>query len=373
MLRSAIACVSALLLTACGKAAPPSPGTSKPPYEALDTGRLRIREDLVSQFNFARARASDVQATLQGFGRVAFAPNASYAVRVPFPAFVERVHVAVGSELQAGQALATLRSSEVARLRSELGRLSIAISAEKDAVERLEKLVNQGAASSRDLVEARARYSTAKAELQGTRLSLSAAGVSAGSGDTFELKATAEGQLLARSVDPGERVTPEDGDAAFLIGDGKKLVVRAAFPERDAPLLAEGAPCAFTVPALGAQRIEGKVMHAVRAVDRRTHTTEAACSPTTDEPRLRAEMSARVEVTVRGAERLLVVPRGAVLLRRDDRVVLVQVEPGVLERRVVEVGSNLGDDVQILKGLNEGDDVVTTNAVLLDGELDLIL
>jgi len=334
---------------------------------------LRIREDLVSQFAFAPARASGVLAMLQGYGRVAFAPNASYAVRVPFPAFVERVHVALGDDIRAGQPLATLRSSEVARMRADLGRLSISIASEKDAVERLEKLVSQGAASSRDLVEARARLSSAQAELRGVSSSLGAVGVAGGAGEKFEIKAAAAGQLLARSVDPGERVTPEDQEPAFVIGDGKRLVVRAAFPERDAPLLAEGAPCAFTVPALGALRIEGKVMAAVRAVNPRTHTTEVACAPSADEPRLRAAMSARVEVTAQGGEKTLVVPRGAVLVRRDERVVLVQIEPGVLERRAVELGANIGEDVQILKGLKEGEEVVTTNAVLLDGELDLIL
>jgi cobalt-zinc-cadmium efflux system membrane fusion protein len=60
-------------------------------------------------------------------------------------------------------------------------------------------------------------------------------------------------------------------------------------------------------------------------------------------------------------------------MRRDDRVVFVHIAPGELERRVVHVGSELGDHVQVLDGLREGENVVVENAVLLDGELDLVL
>jgi hypothetical protein len=109
--RTALAAAMLFSLAAgCSKSrgAPPSHVAPKPPYEAVSPERLRVREDLVSQLAFAPARSSEVCGTLQGFGRVAFAPNASYAVRVPFPAFVERVHVAFGTEVEQGRVLVTL-------------------------------------------------------------------------------------------------------------------------------------------------------------------------------------------------------------------------------------------------------------------------
>lgn len=80
-------------------------------------------------------------------------------------------------------------------------------------------------------------------------------------------------------------------------------------------------------------------------------------------------MVARVLVRVKGKYGL-VVPRSAVLLRRDDYVVFVRRGDDEIERRVVQTGLNFGKDIQIVTGLSEGEIVITEGAVLFDGELD---
>ncbi|MFY0535915.1 hypothetical protein [Nannocystis pusilla] len=90
------------------------------------------------------------------------------------------------------------------------------------------------------------------------------------------------------------------------------------------------------------------------------------------DPRLRGQMAVRVRATVRGDE-TLVVPRSAVLLRRDALVVFVVRGERLLERRTVALGARFGEKVQIVDGLAAGDEVVVQQAVLLDGELDRLL
>ena len=87
---------------------------------------------------------------------------------------------------------------------------------------------------------------------------------------------------------------------------------------------------------------------------------------------VRAHMLAHITVAVQG-EPQLVVPREAVLLRRDTRVVLVRHGECQLERRPVIVGTSVDTRLVILSGVNEGDEVVSAGAVLLDGELDRLL
>lgn len=342
------------------------------PYAVSDGGRLAVRADLLSQLRFARASRTDLLAVLQGFGRVAFAPGASYAVRSAVPAYVERVLVNVGQEVARGTALAVLRAPEIARLRAEVRRVQVELDASHDEITRLARLVPEGAASERELVSARARASALRAELAGVQGSLRAASADDGSGEAFTLRASGAGTVIAREVDPGERVDPAGEAPAFLVGDPSSVVVMVSIPERDAPLLAQGSRCTFEVGALGAQRFEGEVTQVVHALDQRTHTTSAACRPRSVDPRLRAEMSARVEIDARGTEAVLV-PRGAVLLRRDEHVVFVRRGAETLERRAVEVGAAFGDRVQVLRGVAPDEEVVTDNAVLLDGELDQLL
>jgi cobalt-zinc-cadmium efflux system membrane fusion protein len=372
-MRSAVTYALCSMLTAsCARPSPSEPSAVAPAYVPSPDGHLRVRADLWPRLAIAVAESSDVTAEIEGVGRLEFAPDAAYAVRVPFSAYVEAVHVTAGARVRSGDALASLRSGEVARLRSEVRRLGATIGAQRDAVARYERLVAEGAASPRELVEAEAALAGAEAELRGFRESLRAARADRSDADRLVLRASAGGQVLRRHVDPGERVGPDDAEPAFLIGDAGRMVAMAAFPERDAALLREGADCSFALPALGAGEFKGSLVQVVQALDRTTRTATAACVPTAPDPRMRAEMAARVRAVVRG-DGEVVVPRGAVLLRRDVFVVLVAVGEYTLERRAVTLGAGFGDRVQVLSGLAAGEEVVSDNAVLLDGELDLLL
>lgn len=343
-----------------------------PAFRPTAGGHLLVRDDLWARLATTPAGTSDVRAEIEGIGRLEFAPDAAYAVRVPFPAYVETVHTTAGARVHPGDALATLRSGEIARLRSEIRRLGATIEAQRDAVDRYEHLVREGAASPRELIEANAALAGAEAELRGVRESLRAVRADRSGADRFVLRASAGGQVLLRHVDPGERVGPDDAEPAFLIGDAGRLVAMGAFPEQDAALLREGAECSFTLPALGAAKFDGALVQVVQTLDRATRTATAVCVPTTPDARLRAEMAARVRVVVRG-DGAVVLPRRAVLLRRDAFVVFVAVGERALERRAVTLGGGLGELVHVLSGVAAGEEVVTDNAVLLDGELDLQL
>ncbi|MCU0657288.1 MAG: efflux RND transporter periplasmic adaptor subunit [Polyangiaceae bacterium] len=360
------------LLPSCREASAEKKPLPEPPYQARGPGQLGVRPDLFAMLSFTKVEGSSRKASLTAFGRATFAPGGSYAVRAPGSAFVERVLVTVGEQVEEGQTLARLRSVEVARLRADLKKLSVLLKADEEALARVEAVAAQGAASPREVAELKAKIAGERAEMAGVQGVLGALRVGRGGGDSVELKASQGGQVLSRGITPGERIPEGAPEPAFLIGDPSRLVVRGSFPERDAPLLARDASCWFGVPALGSERFEGVVSQVIRAVDPRTQTIEVFCSPRQPDPRLSADMAARVEVDV-GASGALLVPRGAVLLRKDDRVVFVRAGEGLLERRKVQIGLSLGDSVQVIEGLKAGEEVVSKNAILLDGELDEVL
>ncbi|MFO7567215.1 MAG: efflux RND transporter periplasmic adaptor subunit [Enhygromyxa sp.] len=342
------------------------------PCRVLGPDLLEVRADVLELLQFRTVEPTTVRPRAEGFGVLEFAADASYAVRVPFPAFVERVHVVVGEQVAPGDPLMSVRSSEIARLRADIRRLQAEAAAERDAVERFERLVEGGAASKRELVEAQARLSAVSAELAGLREILSSVQAGASGSNRLTIRASAAGQVLSRSVEPGERVDSDDDAPAFMIGDKDQLLVRASFPERFAASLRREAPCWFTVPALGPRRFEGTLTQVSLAVDAQTRTASAHCRPNDPSGSLRARMVARVEVEIDDAA-ALVVPREVVLLRRDRFVAFVRVGEDRLERRELELGARIGPNVQVLSGLSAGETVVERGAVLLDGELDRLL
>ncbi len=364
--------LAALLAAGCGTAEATQVPTSEPPYrvDPESSERLIVRDDIASRLETVTAEKSEEGARLFGYGRTGFAKDAAYALRVPFPSHVVRVLVGEGDRVKAGQALAELRSSELARLRAELSRAEVKRRIQSRAVERLRPLVADGTATALEIAEAEAELEMTEADVASLRQALSAANIGGGKGDRYLLRASGAGSIIRRNLAPSELVIPE-GEPVFLVGDPDRLVVRASFPERDARWLAEGARCSFTVHALGGERFEGTLTRILPAVDPKTRAVEALCEPK-EKGVFAAEMVARVEVEAGGTNQLSL-PRKALLMKRDQWVAFVLVEENVVERRAVRPGLSLGETVQVLEGIAPGERVVVEGAVLLDGELDVPL
>lgn len=363
----------AVAVGGCHNSEPPPPRqVEAAAYASTDDGRLEVREDLATLLRFAPVKIESVAAWLEGFGSLDFAPGASYAISVPFDGIVESVLVQRGDDVVPGQLLGKLRSRELAKLRADLPRLDATLVAERDSLKRLVSLQKQEAASEREVIEATARVKSLEAETEGIRIGLTAAKAELEGGDVYLIKAERKGQVLERNIHPGEHLDSSTPQSEFLIADPSRLIVIAQFPERDSPLLKNGQSASIRVSALRDEELTGSVSAVVRSIDPDNRTTTVVCTLSQADERLQAKMSLRVKVEVHGAPQL-VVPQAAILLRRESRVVLVRRGERQLERRTVQVGGRIGDQVQVLSGVSEGEEVVVENAVLLDGELDQVL
>jgi len=67
----------------------------------------------------------------------------------------------------------------------------------------------------------------------------------------------------------------------------------------------------------------------------------------------------------------LVVPRNAVLMAGDNSVVFVETEPGRFEFRQVVLGPSMGDQIVLLEGVEEGEQVATSGNFLLDAAMQM--
>lgn len=342
------------------------------PFRMNEAGFLAVRPDIAKALEYTHVEKSEVFAEVHGVGEIDFSPGSLTALRIPFEGIIETVEVAAGAKVSKDDVLARIRSSELARMRAEVRRINAELEGHYDAQRRVQDLVQGDVISSRRLVELKAKIGSLEADRNGSLVALRAARTTEHGEDLFELRSPRDGQVIERHIDPGEHAHDPENQPSFIIADPTSLIVTASFPERDAPLLKEGFLCRVEVPALGDVPLTGRVTSVVRAIDRQRRTVDVTCSFDGLPPGVRAHMLAHVAVAVRGDPQL-VVPREAVLLRRDARVVLVRRGDNELERRPVVVGTSIDTRLVILSGVQEGEEVVSSGAVLLDGELDRLL
>ena len=86
---------------------------------------------------------------------------------------------------------------------------------------------------------------------------------------------------------------------------------------------------------------------------------------------LKPSMFASVELAAGGMGKVLTVPASAMIDSGTRQIVLVQLAEGRFEPRIVKPGMRSEDHVEILEGIAEGEQVVTSANFLIDAESNL--
>lgn len=277
---------------------------------------------------------------------------------------VVRVHAMTGDHVAAQALLALLYSPEIAGVNAAVIQARIARTAAQDSVQRVEALAHEGAASQRELVEARASLAQSRAEETRARTALSAMGT-AGSGATYGLRAPMAGTIIRRTLHVGAESRP-DGEPAFVIADLSRVWVTASVPERLASSVQQGERAEVELPALPGRRFSGTVARVGAAIDPLSRAVPVRIVLDNPDGALKPEMSARITLYV-DARPVVVVPTSALITRADGGYALfVRRAAGGFERRSVTVGAESNERAQVLEGLLPNEPVVVEGALLID-------
>ncbi len=181
-------------------------------------------------------------------------------------------------------------------------------------------------------------------------------------------RSPASGVVVEKPAVKGMHVMP--GQTLYRIADLSVVWVEADVYERDVPVIRVGDRAAVTIDAYPGERFDGRVLFIYPYVDEKTRTNKVRFEFPNRGGRLKPGMYANVELTGR-AGRGLVIPSNALLDSGTEQIVFVAKGDGHFEPRRVKAGARVGEDVQILKGLKAGEEIVTAAAFFLDSESQL--
>jgi RND family efflux transporter MFP subunit len=182
--------------------------------------------------------------------------------------------------------------------------------------------------------------------------------------ETIEIRSPATGFILERNVSPGLRF--ERGKQLYRIADLSRIWVLADTYENEAQHLKPGTVVKASVP--NQQRMfHAKVTHILPQFDGTTRTLKVRLEADNPGYFLRPDMFVDLEVPVT-REAAIVVPVDAVVDSGTKKTVYVAKGDGVFEPRKVETGWRAGDQVEIVKGLMVGEQIVVSGTFLLDSE-----
>jgi Cu(I)/Ag(I) efflux system membrane fusion protein len=186
---------------------------------------------------------------------------------------------------------------------------------------------------------------------------------------TIDVRAPADGLVLAREVFPGRIIGP--GMQLFRIADLDRVWVVADVPEADAALIRPGTEARVALPGLPASRT-AVVSRVPPTFDAASQTMKVRLELPNPGAALRPEMFVDVELEVERPE-ALTVPADALVDAGVRKTVFVQAGEGVFEPRAVETGWRAAGRVEIRRGLEAGEVIVVSGTFMVDSESQLRL
>lgn len=301
--------------------------------------------------------------------RLAFRDGAVSQINLPVPGRVTQVHVKTGDKVKVGDPLLTLSSPEAAAARASAAAASAELEAAKKEMARQDTMAAQGVGIESERVSAQAKLRQIEAEL--ARAQTTAGILGGGGGPTIVVRSPIEGTVISRRATVGTAAEP-GGEPLIEIGNPNALWVVAEVFERDLVQVKEGADVDVELSNDQAPR-HGKVMTVGSALTGSLRSAPVYIQIDGDAEGIHAGMFARATIKA-PAGQSIVLPAEAVLVKDGKQyVVYVKQAAEKFVPREVSVGRSVEGKIQILSGLNVGDQVVVKGALLLDAEAEQML
>ncbi len=184
----------------------------------------------------------------------------------------------------------------------------------------------------------------------------------------FELSSPATGTVIKRHVYQGQNVM--EGENLFEIADFSTMWFQFVAYEQDLPFIALDQKVVITVPALPGRTFAAAVKFVNPNLDDMTRSARVRVEVDNADRLLRRNLYGHATVALEAPE-VLAVPRTAVLWPGRSPRVFVEKQDGVYEHRTLQLGRQGDDAWEVLNGLHEGERVVTSGNMLIDGQAQL--
>ncbi len=259
------------------------------------------------------------------------------------PRRISRLLVDVGDRVYAGQKVADLDSSSLAQAKAQYEN-------NKANFDRADELYKFGGESKANWEAMKTAYEVSKLTYENLL-------------ENTTLVSPISGVVTARNYDNGDMC---GGLPIFVVQQINPVKVKINVSESLYSYIKKGMVVDIELDALPEKKFQGKVSRITPLINSATRTFEVEVAVANGQELIKPGMYARVEMNY-GTRKNIVVPDVAVVkqLGSGDRYIYVYQQDGTIKFQKVELGRRMGGEYEILSGIADGDEVVTSGQVAL--------
>ena len=307
----------------------------------------------------------DIKSTVSATGTIRHVDSVEVSSKIT--ARLKTVEVKENDEVKAGQVVATLDAKDYAAKRDQA---QYKVTNTQAEYERIRYLYSIGADTEKQLEDAQMNYDTAVSALSQAESDASETNILA------PMDGTVVGE--PKTVGTMAVATSDNPTVIMRIADLSKKKIMAKVDETDIGSVKVGQSATFTVDAYTDKTFTARVTKISQTDTANTWDTSSSSSSSSasssaaviyyyvtlevDDPEnlLLPAMTARVEINTADKPGALVVPISTLKTDANGSYVIVRNPDGSQENRYVQAGIYSDDYVEIVDGLSEGEEVVST-------------
>lgn len=309
---------------------------TKSSVEGVLTQQTAVLTKVAPVENVEVAQTVDFTTTLLPYKKTFITPQ--MALRI------DEIRVDVGDHVKEGELVATLD-------RNQYNQTSAQLKNAKQNLARMRSVYEAGGVSRSQIDELETSVSVMEENIANLERNI-------------ELRSPIDGVITGRYNEPGDLFTmggnADGGVGVLQVMQINRLKAIVALSEQYYPQIYKGMKVKVMAEVYPDREFEGVVNIVYPAINATTHTFNVEVLVPNAKEVLRPGMFARTEFNM-GSRKSLVVPDVAVQKQMgvNDRYVYV-IKDGVAERRIVTLGRQVGQQVEILSGVTEGEEVAIT-------------
>ncbi len=310
-------------------------------------------------------------------GQIALNENKITHVVSPVPGTVKEIFKGLGEEVKAGEPLATLQSREMAEAKSTYISAHKNLALNKDLFERDEKLWKKNVKAEVQFIQARNIYENAKIDLEQSKQKLLALSMTEEQIkilpeqttplNSYIIESPIDGKIIERHITLGEVVSSDK--QVFVIANLDTIWVNLAIPAEELPEIKNGQKVDIFAHQ-GESILSGTIMYVSPVINEESRTGRAIIQLDNPDHELHPGDFIKAQVIVSEQSAFLNLPSAAIQRIEGQHVVFVKTDDDAFTATHIQIkGSDKGEFIEIIEGLQEGDEIVTTNTFLLKAEL----
>jgi cobalt-zinc-cadmium efflux system membrane fusion protein len=302
--------------------------------------------------------------------RLAYDDDVTARIGVGFSGRIVALKAAPGDAVKAGQVLAEIDSPDFGTAYADLNKARADEERKRLAFERAKDLVPGEAISRKDWEATesdflQARAETARAEKRIKNLNPFNLTIT---GQRVLLTSPVSGLVSERTATPALEVSPSLPAPLFVVTSPKSLWLMIDLPEKLLAKLKLGSAVSVESDAFPGERFAAKIIQLGQIVDPNSRRVTVRARVDNTAHKLLPEMFVRAYV-LQDSGAGVCVPNSAIVNQGIYAYVYIENSPGDFQRRKVTLQTRGGDSSCISEGLQGGESIVVTGALLLDAEL----